>query len=138
MAMPRRRRSFAWVWFLPYVVFPAMLLAGVLVRNHVVGQRSVDATAYTVVALLGIAFCVRAATHPGLSHQTRRPWRYVGAGFVFLLVAGIGFSGSAGQGSIGVSPPPVLALVARVLFLAVLLRGLFLFETQRPGRHGTW
>jgi diguanylate cyclase (GGDEF)-like protein len=115
-------------------LLPLIVVLAIGLRDSPGGQRALAAISYTVIELLGLAFSVRAATHPGLDPAARRPWKIIAAGWVALLLAGLGFSASVGAGSAELSPALLLALACRAAFLVLLLRGLFLFDVRRTSR----
>jgi diguanylate cyclase (GGDEF)-like protein len=112
-------------------VLPLIVVLALVFRDRPAAQSALAAVSYTVIELLGLGFSVRAATHPGLDRAARRPWKIIAAGWVALLLAGLGFSASVGTGSAALSPALIVALGCRAAFLVLLLRGLFLFDVRR-------
>jgi hypothetical protein len=79
--------------------------------------------------LAGLAFSLRAATHPRMTNQERRPWRFMAIAFVALAVSGV-MLGVAFEQNLDLGPLVVTAVCIRLLFVACVLAALLSLSSK--------
>lgn len=113
---------------LPYVVMAALAGVALALPHQGGAQMVMAAVVFLTLELLGLAFSVRAATHPALGPAERRPWRSIAAAFGLLIVSGIGFA-VAGRDDAGVAY--LIGVSARLGYIVLLLRAMLLVAVPR-------
>jgi diguanylate cyclase (GGDEF)-like protein len=119
---------------LPYLIYLALVAFTLATPQSDMLHQVGSAVTRIVLESLALAFSVVAARHPRLDLPQRRPWRYVATAVAALLFAEIVTAASILGVEIGAITFTVPTL-ARLVFLALFLRTLFLFggPRRRPG-----
>ncbi len=112
-----RWRGHRWLLDLPYLLF-ALFPVVDQISWHRPFHVAVLSSGFVLAELIGFAFCVRAALHPGLTPEQRRPWRYLSAWYVLLIVYGGALGASLENGSFAASPTPPLVVAVALKIVA--------------------
>jgi hypothetical protein len=123
-----------WLVVLPWVVFVVL----VVVRLSDLLDATAAGIQLCLLEGLALAYCVRAATRPGMSRAARRPWWLISVCLAMLIAGGIGVSPVFTTGIKTWVPAMVLAIVARTAVVPVLLGGLLSFAAEPMDRRMRW
>ncbi|MBT8225634.1 MAG: EAL domain-containing protein [Dactylosporangium sp.] len=142
MAGPLRigARPRQWPLSLPYLAFAIIVPANLALLAFPGPGPLVTALSFLVLELLGLAFSLRAATHPRLDPAARRPWRFMAVCFLLLVVFGatFGMAQTTGKPLTVLTPALAVAISCRVLFVPLFLGGLLSFAAQPLDRGERW
>lgn len=122
-----------------YIVFAGIVAVSVVLGLAPGVGATAFAGAYTVGALVGLFYSVRAARHPRLEQAIRRPWRYLAAVFVLDFVIGaasLPLSDADVLADLAFSPLLVLGLVGMLAQTACLVAALLSYASVPLPRSG--
>ncbi|GIJ51880.1 hypothetical protein Val02_87660 [Virgisporangium aliadipatigenens] len=128
--------------FLPYAVVAASVLTLPVTLVRPGTYFAWIALSFLATHVVGLGMSARAATHPRLDPGTRRPWRFLVAFFLLLIVNGMSFGAAMAQnGGVPpsrITPMLVVSVLARLATVPVLLAGMLSFAAEPLGRRARW